>query len=58
MAMKGPWWLSGYEEHLRDMKCIVRDLETVGLDPGRFKVGVCSAFVPILLVAKLSNEMV
>ena len=41
----GPWWLSGLDEHLMDMKPTVHDLDVMGSNPGLDELGACSTSV-------------
>ena len=35
-------WLSGYDEHFREIKCTVHDLEVMGSNPGQVELGIHS----------------
>ena len=36
---EGPWWAKRLRQHLMDMKCTVHDLEVMGTNPDRIKLG-------------------
>ena len=54
LQLWGPWWLSGQNEHLRDMKCTIHDLEVMGSNPGWVELWVCSTSVFVILEPRTS----
>ena len=40
-----PFVIVLYSKHLRDMKCIVRNLEVMGSNPGQVEPGMCGTSV-------------